>query len=112
MVFQPIIDIQPGLVIGGESLIRWQHPGVLNYLTLELTERSIVANVAETQVTLQKIQEMGIKTTAEGIETAEQLLSMKTLGCDSGQGYFLSRPIEKRVFVSILLDGLVILNDT
>jgi len=26
LVFQPIIDIQSGLVIGGESLVRWQHP--------------------------------------------------------------------------------------
>ena len=142
-------------------------PEVLNYLTIELTERSIVANVAETQVTMQKIREMGvklalddfgtgysslsylhqfkfdvlkidksfisnhkadsgeniileaivnlanalgIKTTAEGIETAEQLLSMKALGCNSGQGYFLSRPVEKSVFVGILLDGLAVLN--
>jgi len=242
LVFQPIIDIQSGLVIGGESLIRWEHPKfgnmppvsflpelekgnqivaldeyvvwtsiqnlkawhdkwpkhfrslnvnvsgkgfnsesimqilestyhtfpeVLNYLTIELTERSIVANVAETQITMQKIREMGvklalddfgtgysslsylhqfkfdvlkidksfisnhkadsgeniileaivnlanalgIKTTAEGIETAEQLLSMKALGCHSGQGYFLSRPVEKSVFVGILLDGLAVLN--
>lgn len=238
LVFQPIVDLQSGLVIGGESLIRWQHPQfgmmspasflpelekgnqiialdeyvvwtsiqnlkawhsqwpkhfrslnvnvsgkgfnsesimqilestyhtfpeVLNYLTIELTERSIVSNVEETQVTMQKIREMGvklalddfgtgysslsylhqfrfdvlkidksfvsthradseenivleaiinlanalgIKTTAEGIETAEQLVSMKKLACDYGQGYFLSRPVEKSIFEGIFLNGL------
>ncbi|WP_412972577.1 EAL domain-containing protein [Glaciecola sp. MF2-115] len=242
LVFQPIIDIRSGKVIGGESLIRWQHPTygvmppasflpelekgnqiialdeyvvwtsiqylktwhekwpnqfrslnvnvsgkgfnsesimqilestyhtfpeVLNYLTLELTERSIVSNVEETQVTMQKIREMGvqlalddfgtgysslsylhqfnfdvlkidksfissnrakseenivleaiinlakalgIKTTAEGIETLEQLDSMKKLGCHYGQGYYLSRPVEKDVFEGILLEGIASLD--
>jgi EAL domain-containing protein (putative c-di-GMP-specific phosphodiesterase class I) len=242
LVFQPIIDIRSGKVIGGESLIRWKHPAygvmppasflpelekgnqiialdeyvvwtsiqnlkawhekwpnqfrslnvnvsgkgfnselimqilestyhtfpeVLNYLTLELTERSIVSNVEETQITMQKIREMGvklalddfgtgysslsylhqfsfdvlkidksfissnrakseenivleaiinlskalgIKTTAEGIETLEQLHSMKKLGCHYGQGYYLSRPVEKDVFEGILLEGIASLD--
>lgn len=240
LVFQPIIDIQSGSVVGGESLIRWQHPKygimtpvsflpelekgkqiialdyfvvwtsiqnlkawynkwptqfrslnvnvsakgfnsksimqilestyhtfpeVLNYLTIELTERSIVSSVEQTQITMQKIRKMGvklalddfgtgysslsylhqfnfdvlkidksfvsnhqadsgkniileaivnlanalgIKTTAEGIETAEQLVLMKKLGCHSVQGYFLSKPVAKSVFLDIVLNGLVI----
>ena len=33
-----------------------------------------------------------ITTTAEGIETAEQMSCLKLEGCTQGQGYFFSRP--------------------
>ena len=36
----------------------------------------------------------GLKTTAEGIETACQSRRLAELGCDEIQGYFLSRPVE------------------
>ncbi|HEX8095103.1 putative bifunctional diguanylate cyclase/phosphodiesterase [Jatrophihabitans sp.] len=38
-------------------------------------------------------QELEITTVAEGIETQEQLTSVRTLGCDHGQGYLLGRPL-------------------
>lgn len=37
--------------------------------------------------------EMNLKVIAEGIETKEQLAHLKKLGCDCGQGYFISRPM-------------------
>ncbi len=36
---------------------------------------------------------LGIKTTAEGVETPEQLAWLKAAGCDFGQGYLFSRPV-------------------
>jgi diguanylate cyclase (GGDEF)-like protein/PAS domain S-box-containing protein len=36
--------------------------------------------------------ELGITTVAEGIETQEQLTSLRALGCNLGQGYLLGRP--------------------
>lgn len=36
---------------------------------------------------------LGMRVTAEGIETAEQLAQLRTLGCDQGQGYFFSKPL-------------------
>ncbi len=36
---------------------------------------------------------LGIKTVAEGIETAEQAARMHELGCAYGQGYFFARPL-------------------
>ncbi|MEQ8695000.1 MAG: EAL domain-containing protein [Bauldia litoralis] len=37
-------------------------------------------------------RELGMTTTAEGIETAEQMDWLTEAGCTEGQGYFLSRP--------------------
>jgi diguanylate cyclase (GGDEF)-like protein len=35
---------------------------------------------------------LGIATTAEGIETPEQMALLREIGCDEGQGYLLGRP--------------------
>lgn len=37
-------------------------------------------------------RELGVRTTAEGIETEAQLRTLKSLGCDEIQGYLVSRP--------------------
>jgi diguanylate cyclase (GGDEF)-like protein/PAS domain S-box-containing protein len=39
-------------------------------------------------------QALSLTVTAEGIETAEQLTLLKSVACDEGQGYFLSRPLD------------------
>ena len=36
---------------------------------------------------------LGVPVIAEGVETEEQLLALKDLGCDLAQGYFFSRPV-------------------
>jgi EAL domain-containing protein (putative c-di-GMP-specific phosphodiesterase class I) len=36
---------------------------------------------------------LGLKTIAEGIETAAQLAKLRELGCAQGQGYYFSRPV-------------------
>jgi diguanylate cyclase (GGDEF)-like protein len=36
---------------------------------------------------------LGIRTTAEGIEAAEQAVQLAAEGCDEGQGYYFSRPL-------------------
>ena len=37
---------------------------------------------------------LGLTSTAEGIETIDQLRTVRELGCDFGQGYLMSAPIE------------------
>jgi diguanylate cyclase (GGDEF)-like protein len=38
-------------------------------------------------------QGLGLKVVAEGLETAEQVQYLRSIHCDMGQGYFLSRPL-------------------
>ena len=47
-------------------------------------------------------KKLGIKVVAEGIETKEQLLILKSMGCDYGQGYLFSKPLSKANFESYL----------
>ncbi len=43
---------------------------------------------------------LGMNTIAEGIETVNQLTQLKALKCQYGQGYFLSKPLDKKVLES------------
>jgi len=45
---------------------------------------------------------LGIKVIAEGVETEEQLMLLKRMGCDYGQGYFLSKPLPEAEFEQLL----------
>ena len=43
-------------------------------------------------------KELKIQTVMEGIETKEQAIFMKSIGCTIGQGYYFSRPISLEEF--------------
>jgi diguanylate cyclase (GGDEF)-like protein/PAS domain S-box-containing protein len=45
---------------------------------------------------------LGFKVVAEGVETAEQLAFLKSLGCDGAQGYYFSRPVPADEFARLL----------
>jgi len=54
---------------------------------------------------------LGLKTVAEGIETIDQLVQLKHEGCDAGQGFYFSRPLEQadaRRFLAGAVEGVVI----
>lgn len=62
-------------------------------------DRSFIATINEdprTRVIVTAIIEMthalGLQVVAEGIETEEQLNTLRELGCDLGQGYYFARP--------------------
>ena len=38
-------------------------------------------------------RDLGLRVVAEGVETAEQLLKVREVGCDLAQGYYFSRPL-------------------
>lgn len=45
---------------------------------------------------------LGLAVVAEGVETREQFLLLKALGCDYGQGYLWSRPVPTADFKRLL----------
>ena len=47
---------------------------------------------AVVEALLMMARALGVRVTAEGIETAEQLAWLRQLGCDFGQGYLFARP--------------------
>lgn len=76
-------------------------------------DRSFVKNITENAGSLYIVRAvaalangMGMAATAEGVETAEQLDKIATLGCTEMQGYLFSRPLPlaeiERLFVSRL----------
>ena len=44
-----------------------------------------------------------VSTVAEGVETPEQLLTLRAIGCDIGQGYLFSRPVPAEEFERFLV---------
>jgi diguanylate cyclase (GGDEF)-like protein len=49
---------------------------------------------------------LGMKVTAEGVETIEQLQILRTLECDEVQGYLISRPVSAKDMEAMLENGL------
>ncbi len=47
-----------------------------------------------------------LTTVAEGIETAGQLGLLRALGCELGQGYYFSRPLQASAFEALLQRGV------
>ncbi|MET0613666.1 MAG: EAL domain-containing protein, partial [Pseudomonas caspiana] len=58
--------------------------------------------VAITQAVIELGHALGFTVTAEGIETQEQLAFLRHAGCDTGQGYLISRPVPVDEFEALL----------
>jgi len=49
---------------------------------------------------------LGMDVVAEGVETSHQLAKLRSLGCEFGQGYFFSRPVESDAATALLSPAL------
>jgi EAL domain-containing protein (putative c-di-GMP-specific phosphodiesterase class I) len=58
--------------------------------------RAVVSSVASLA------RQLGLATTAEGVETAEQLRLVQAAGCTEAQGYFISKPLAVGDAVALL----------
>ncbi len=74
-------------------------------------DRSFVKSITESEGDAEIVRAMiamahakGLKTTAEGVETAEQRDILRSFGCDELQGYLLGRPMPPRDLTQILND--------
>jgi len=89
----------------GYSSLSYLHRFPLNYLKID---RSFVMRlttdndnaIVRTISTL--AHNLGMEVIAEGIETEEQYQQLKKLGCEYGQGYLFSRPVDNTVVHHLL----------
>ena len=58
--------------------------------------------------TIQSLAEvLGMRTTAEGVETADQARLLSALGCDFGQGFLFAHPMEASTALAYWRQSLV-----
>ncbi len=79
-------------------------------------DRSFVAKINGDQKNLDIVQaivnvaeSMGLGVIAEGVETENQLNSLKSMSCDLGQGYFFSKPLDAEAASEILKEQVIVL---
>jgi diguanylate cyclase (GGDEF)-like protein len=58
------------------------------------------------RIVLELASLFGLHTVAEGVETAEQLATLRALGCHAAQGYYLSRPVPASEIPALLTSAL------
>lgn len=90
----------------------------LSYLTrlpvdLLKIDRSFVQGMSErpgdrevTAAIVALAHALGLSCIAEGVETREQLVTLRALGCGSAQGFLFSRPVPAEGFADLLEAGL------
>ena len=92
----------------GHSSLGYLHQ--FPFKTLKI-DRSFVANMkrkgtlAIIRAILKLSHALGISVVAEGIETPEQANQLEHLGCDYGQGYFFSKPVEASAATAMIPAG-------
>jgi EAL domain-containing protein (putative c-di-GMP-specific phosphodiesterase class I) len=74
-------------------------------------DRSFVSKLGKNGENLEIVQtiinlalHLGMNAIAEGVETPEQVLILKNLGCHYGQGYLFSKPLNNNDMVDLIAD--------
>jgi diguanylate cyclase (GGDEF)-like protein len=94
----------------GYSSLSYLHRFPLNYLKIDrsFVSRMVAADdnseIVSTIATLAR--NLGMEVIAEGIETEEQHQQLKALGCEYGQGYLFSRPVDSSCVAELLMNDL------
>lgn len=90
----------------GYSSLSYLHRFPLDILKID---RSFIAQLDRGEEGLQIVQtimslarNLGIEVVAEGTETSGHVEQLRALGCDFGQGYFFSKPLEAGALAALL----------
>ena len=90
----------------GYSSLSYLHRFPLDHLKID---RSFIKPLRETCQNLEILQaiitlahHLNMTITAEGVETAEQLSLLRSLGCEEGQGYYFSPPVDANIAQALL----------
>jgi len=67
----------------------------------KMTENSNETNIVHAIVSLSR--RLGVGVIAEGVETENQLKQLQEVGCEYGQGYYVSKPLDSMSTKSLLL---------
>ena len=73
--------------------------GFTRDVTIDAEARAIVRTI------LALCRDLGRRTTAEGVETAEQLAFLRAEGCDQAQGFFFSRAVPDAAISAFIRNG-------
>ncbi len=61
------------------------------------------SDLALSEAIIVMAHKLGLKVIAEGVETEAQHQLLSAIGCDYGQGYYYSRPVDKKAFEALLM---------
>ena len=61
-------------------------------------------NTRMLEIVIEIADSLSVPVIAEGVETAEQLFTLKAMGCDIVQGFYFSRPLPAEKFEAFLLE--------
>ena len=93
----------------GYSSLAYLKKFQIDYIKID---RSFVSNIEKNEsdkvlceVIVQMAHKLGFKVVAEGIETKNQLDFLLSLGCDYGQGFYLSKPLPASEFQSFIAEN-------
>lgn len=82
----------------------WQFPvdalKIARSLVREMLADRVASDIVEMIVTL--AHKMNLRVIAEGIETIRQCERLRELGCEFGQGYYFSQPLESKVALQFM----------
>jgi diguanylate cyclase (GGDEF)-like protein/PAS domain S-box-containing protein len=90
----------------GYSSLSYLHRLPINALKIDksfvkgMVEKREHAEIIKTILTLAR--SLGIRVVAEGVETLEQLVELRRLQCDAGQGFLFSKPAEAETAETLL----------
>ncbi|WP_181256781.1 polysaccharide biosynthesis protein [Merismopedia glauca] len=100
------------LGIGYSFLSRLQRlPSLSSYQHFDMLkiDRSLIGQIDVDEESLEIVKqivtiahELGMGTTAAGVETTAQLVHLKAIGCEFGQGYLFSEPIDRDLVRNLL----------